>query len=205
MANIYEKLQKCRVELQKTKMQKTGKNKFANYDYFELGDFLPRIQELLLENKLAAIFNYSAESAALTIVNTEKTDEFLVFSTPIEVAELKGCYKIQNIGATQTYARRYLYVMAFEIAEHDAIDSSPKKEDKPEPPKESFVDDLKIQSLRDRMETAGVSEDKILETFQLDEIEQMTVSIFMAAMKKLEVTIAKNAKLPKQTEINVGL
>jgi hypothetical protein len=46
-------------------------------------------------------------------------------------ANLKGCHPIQNLGAVETYTRRYLWVSAMEIVEHDALDSSaPLKEDK---------------------------------------------------------------------------
>ena len=38
--NIYQKLQKSRVDLQNKKLKKTGINKYSNYDYFELGDLL---------------------------------------------------------------------------------------------------------------------------------------------------------------------
>jgi hypothetical protein len=31
---------------------------------------------------------------------------------------------VQNLGAVQTYLRRYLWTNAFEIVEHDAIDSA---------------------------------------------------------------------------------
>jgi hypothetical protein len=40
-------------------------------------------------------------------------------------ANLKGCHPIQNLGAVETYTRRYLWVSAMEIVEHDALDSSP--------------------------------------------------------------------------------
>jgi hypothetical protein len=39
-------------------------------------------------------------------------------------AALKGCHEVQNIGAVETYQRRYLWVTAMEIVEHDALDSS---------------------------------------------------------------------------------
>ena len=46
--NIYEKLQECRVELQKMNLKKTGENKFAGFKYYELADFLPTVNELFL-------------------------------------------------------------------------------------------------------------------------------------------------------------
>jgi len=48
----------------------------------------------------------------------------LVISSPMSTAALKGCHAVQNLGAVQTYLRRYLWVTALEIVEHDAIDSS---------------------------------------------------------------------------------
>jgi hypothetical protein len=49
-------------------------------------------------------------------------------------ANLKGCHPIQNLGAVETYTRRYLWVSAMEIVEHDALDSSPPvKEEKQAP------------------------------------------------------------------------
>jgi hypothetical protein len=38
-------------------------------------------------------------------------------------ANLKGCHEVQNIGAVETYQRRYLYVTALAIVEHDALDA----------------------------------------------------------------------------------
>jgi hypothetical protein len=39
-------------------------------------------------------------------------------------AELKGCHEVQNLGAVQTYLRRYLWTTAFEVVEHDALDAT---------------------------------------------------------------------------------
>ena len=42
-------------------------------------------------------------------------------------AALKGCHAVQNLGAVQTYLRRYLWTTALEIVEHDAIDATTGK------------------------------------------------------------------------------
>lgn len=41
-------------------------------------------------------------------------------------AALKGVHEVQNIGAVETYQRRYLWVAALEIVEHDALDETVK-------------------------------------------------------------------------------
>ena len=47
----------------------------------------------------------------------------VVFTSPMGSAQLKGCHEVQNIGAVETYQRRYLYVSALAIVEHDALDA----------------------------------------------------------------------------------
>jgi hypothetical protein len=39
-------------------------------------------------------------------------------------ANLKGCHEVQNIGAVETYQRRYLWSAALEIIENDVLDST---------------------------------------------------------------------------------
>ena len=58
----------------------------------------------------------------------------VVVTSPMVEANLKGAHAIQNLGAVETYQRRYLWMTAMEIVEHDALDSSPPvKEEKQAP------------------------------------------------------------------------
>ena len=130
--NVYKKLQLARVLLQNTKLVKSGKNKFAGYDYFELGDFLPAIQNICEDVGLCGVVSYTVDTATLTIYNTEGQDK-IEFCSPMSTAELKGCHAVQNLGAVETYLRRYLWTNAFEIVEHDALDATTAAEAKPIP------------------------------------------------------------------------
>lgn len=116
---IYEKLQNARVLLQNKKIKKSGKNQY--YDYFELADFLPAVNEILNELKVHSMFNITREKAILRLVDIEdKTEE--LFESPFVKAELKGCTAVQALGASITYLKRYLYMNAFEIVEADILD-----------------------------------------------------------------------------------
>lgn len=137
---VYKKLQQARIKLQNTKLHKSGKNKFANYEYFELSDFLPVIQNICLEMGLCGTVHFQEDIATLTIHDVDAPEQFINFSCPLSSAELKGCHPVQNLGAVLTYTRRYLWVNAFEITEHDALDATtglvdvkPKAEPKPMP------------------------------------------------------------------------
>jgi hypothetical protein len=121
---VYKRLQMARLRLQRTKLTKSGRNTFAGYDYFELGDFLPAINEIFADLGLCSIVSFGKELATLTIIDTHDDSE-IVITSPMAEANLKGCHPIQNLGAVETYSRRYLYVTALEIVEHDALDSAP--------------------------------------------------------------------------------
>lgn len=120
---IHNKLMVSRIRLQGTKLQKTGQNKFAGYSYFELGDFLPAIQTIMAEVGICGVVSYTNEYAILTLTDIDDGTQ-IVITSPMSKAELKGAHPIQNLGAVETYQRRYLWMTAMEIVEHDALDSS---------------------------------------------------------------------------------
>ena len=128
--NIYEKLQTMRVELQALNIKKSGENKFAGYKYYELADIMPPINEIMLNHKVTSFITFETESAVLTMVNCEAPEEMIQFTSPMKGASLKGAHDIQNLGAVETYQRRYLYMAAFEIVENDALDASQGKDQK---------------------------------------------------------------------------
>ena len=121
--SVYKKLQDARILLQNTKLNKSGKNKFAGYEYFELGDFLPQIQNICKNVGLCGVLSFNHDMAYLQITDVEDGTS-VMFTSPMSSAALKGCHDVQNLGAVQTYLRRYLWTNAFEIVEHDALDAT---------------------------------------------------------------------------------
>lgn len=150
---IYEKLNKARKALSAAGLKKSGKNKFADYDYFELGDFLPTIVALEDELKFTCVVSFDADLATLRIVDGEKPDSQITFTSPMSEANLKGMHAVQNLGAVQTYLRRYLYVNAFEIVDADPIDRTATK---PEP-KAPEKTNQNTQSAKPETKTAPTS------------------------------------------------
>ena len=73
---------------------------------------------------MCAVVRYSSELATLTIYDCEK-DESIEFTSPMVQKALPSGTEIQNLGAIQTYQRRYLYLTALEIVEDDLVDSIP--------------------------------------------------------------------------------
>lgn len=149
--SVFKKLMQARVKLQNMKLEKTGHNKFAGYYYFELGDFLPQTQEIFADLGLCGIVSFTADIATLTIrefastnadIGNRNADE-IVITSPMGSAALKGCHEVQNIGAVETYQRRYLWVSAMEIVEHDALDATAGKDvKKPNTPTQQMTDEF---------------------------------------------------------------
>ena len=135
--NIYLKLAKARIETQKKVTKKSGYNKYADYDYFTLDDFLTIATTELEKQGLIALFNLKKmyvkelgtveEVATLTITDGANSIEF---TTPSAEAIVKGAVPIQNLGSKHTYLKRYLYMNAMELSETDAVDETIGKEEK---------------------------------------------------------------------------
>lgn len=134
--NLNESIINIRVKLQNAKLKKSGKNKFAGFDYFELADFLPKLNELMLEEKINDRFYIKDDLATLELQKGEEvniyTMPFVLFETPLnwkenkltgEIEQVKSMQDIQYLGALNTYYKRYLYLNAFGITDGEVIDS----------------------------------------------------------------------------------
>jgi hypothetical protein len=124
--NVYQKLNEARAKFHQSELKKSGHNKFANYYYFELGDFVVPALQIFKDVGLTSVISFGTEEAKMEIVNIESPEEKIIITSPMSTAALKGCHEVQNLGAVQTYLRRYLWVAALEIVEHDALDSTVK-------------------------------------------------------------------------------
>jgi hypothetical protein len=129
---VYKKLAEARVQLLSVDMKKSGKNKFAGYEYFELGDFLPHTHRIFNDVGLLGVFSFEGSNATLTIHDTDATGS-VAFVSPVVSAHNPKGQQIQDLGSTHTYLRRYLWLMALELTEHDAVDASPQSERVPSP------------------------------------------------------------------------
>ena len=131
--NLYEKLACARVELQNRNLKKSGHNKFAGFDYYELKDLMPAINEIMAKYKMLGVCSFHADYATLSIFDAEEPESVIVIKSPHAEAELKGCQPIQCLGGEETYQRRYLWMAAMEIVEGDALDANvgrPEKKEK---------------------------------------------------------------------------
>lgn len=205
--NVYEKLAKARVMFQANNPKMSGFNKFAGYSYFELSDILPMINEIGAEIGFVCEVSFS-DIAELVFRNTEKPEESIRFVSPMSTATLKGCHEVQNLGAVQTYIKRYLYQNAFEIVESDALNAGTKEEKKPvqdkpaqddaaEKEKAFFAEFEKLQKeLTGYLNTKGIFErpENVRAVIAAKDVKNMRVALSHA--KANEKMLAEKAKKP---------
>lgn len=153
--SIYSRLADARENFHKLDLKKSGENKFAGYKYFELGDFIMPGMECMKESGLVPIISFDESYATMTVHSIEG-DGSIVITSPMSTANLKAAHPIQNLGAVQTYMRRYLWMAALEIVEHDAVDASNPADDAP-------IDDSQLADLAGLLDELGdkVDQDKL--------------------------------------------
>ena len=176
--SIFEKLNQARLEFQNMGVKKSGKNSYAGYTYYELSDIIPAINKLADKLKFCCVINFTNDLAKLDFCDLEK-DERITFTSPMSSASLKGGQEVQNLGAVETYIKRYLYKNCFEIVEGDALDSTMNPADEnPTKSQNNEIDDLIAQ-------VKGM-----MNTFTDDQLDYANKAIKERDVKKLKIIIA---------------
>lgn len=126
--SVYKKLMEARLQMQDIELKKSGVNTYAGYVYFVLGDFLPEAQRIFRDLGLCGVVRFTKDEASLEIIDADNPSaERITITSPMGTAALKGCHEVQNIGAVETYQRRYLWMAAYEIVEDDPLDATQDK------------------------------------------------------------------------------
>lgn len=194
--NVYSKLVQARLLLKQKGLKPTGVNAFSHYKYFELADFIPEITKIEAELGIVSIVSFGCDLAVLKMVNIDAPEELIEFYSPMSTATLKGCHEVQNLGAVETYIRRYLYNIAYEIVESDALDGQDNKTEKQKPEKVDKQDEsqklreTRLGEIKTIMKEKGLDRDDlkvVQETYGIDKIEFTPPVIYTKFIEALKV------------------
>lgn len=155
--NVYQKLLKARADFLAAKVKKSGKNQHLKFDYFELDDIVPVATRIFSEVGLLPVVCFDGELATMQVVDTDCPESHITFTSPVVQLNQNGMNAVQALGATETYQRRYLYYMALDICEPDALDRD-QPQQKSRIIKKSQVDEICKMAVED----AGVNAEKFL-------------------------------------------
>lgn len=137
--NVYQKLIQARLTFMEGGVEKTGKNMFMSFMYFELEDIVPRATKIFNDIGLLPVVRFEDGQAKMDVINTDNPDEVVTFTAPFDKIDpiisnnkgTKATNSMQALGASITYMRRYLYMIALDICEADEIDGNLGKESAP--------------------------------------------------------------------------
>ena len=124
MNEIIKRLSGVRKELNQMKLKKNGKNKNVGFEYYELKDVLPSINNLNEQYGLIDNLSFNDNEVVLTIYAIDSPEK-IEFKMPFKYFERNNKLQqdIQHFGSLQTYYRRYMYLLAYNISEGEIIDS----------------------------------------------------------------------------------
>lgn len=129
-AKLLGEIHKCKIELKQQNLKKTGYNSHNKYSYFELGDFLPCLERILDKHGLGSYCYFENWKGYLIIFDVE-SGVLHSWDTPCKIPHVKengfdiGVH-MKAEQAVQTYARRTLYLQAFDIVEPNSIEQEGK-------------------------------------------------------------------------------
>jgi hypothetical protein len=151
--SVYKKLQEARVRLHKTQLNKSGKNNYAGFTYFELADFIPQVTEIFNDVGLCGVVSFTNDTACLTVHEADGNG-MITFTSPLVMAENAKGQAIQSLGSTHTYYRRYLWLMCMEITENDVVDSAEQKAPEKAVPVDFYIGTLQAAESPAELRTA---------------------------------------------------
>ena len=135
-SNVYTKLAQARLKFLQAGASKSGKNMHLEFKYFELEDIVPMATQIFAELNLIHIVSFRDGEAEMIVMDAEDPgDNIIRFVLPFReiepIVSNKGnvvTNPLQALGASITYLRRYLWMMALDIVEADSIDANLGKE-----------------------------------------------------------------------------
>lgn len=207
--SVHQKLAYARVMLQEKIGKKSGVNGENNFSFFQLEDFLPSINEISLRIGILSLVQFEEKRAVLSILNTDNpSDSTVEFTIELKEITINGSNAMQALGAVTTYARRYLYQMAFEICEKDVFDKisglydyktgeiiRPKNDkanknfNNQNPQQPAMITSSQLKLLND-----------LVQSLQSNEISK---KIFLALMKKMKIHNNNDFKYLKREEASI--
>ena len=123
--SVYEKLALIRDEVYNVGVKKSGINRHAEFEYFELVDIVPVVTPIFAKYRTVFVTTFPGDKAVGRLVNLDNTaEEVTVEFTATAIAEPAKfrMNEVQALGAGVTYMRRYLYQLILDLVEKDEFD-----------------------------------------------------------------------------------
>ena len=133
-ACLYKKLQNARLQFKEKHIKARGRNDFNHFDYITLEDIVLEAIPILLENQLSIHQKFYQQPPLVELIDLETGySEDFGSNVTFTVDGGNNNQRLQALGSTESYIRRYIYLQILDIVESD-----PDRDfGKPEPKKQS--------------------------------------------------------------------
>lgn len=179
----------------KLKAPKNLYNSFGKYKYRNAEGICEAVKPFLEKEKVTLVLSDEIVEvggkiyvkATAVLLDTEKDQSFSATAFAREPDFKKGMDDSQITGTASSYARKYALNGLFLLDDTKDPDTDEYKvQDEAMAKEEPLVDEAKVAVLVNKAVEKGVDVNKILKKYSIEKIEDMTVRMFMDAMKKME-------------------
>ena len=181
---------KIRVALQNMNLKQSGKNKFAGFSYFELSDFLPSLNVLMLESDLNDRYYVKDEMACLDLIMGDEVQTYTIpytqFMTPTNKSGQPSMQDIQYLGALNTYFKRYLYLNAFGITDGEIVDAMDNRELSTRVKEVEKISEAQLKLVNTLMSKKNVDRQTIKDHYKVTTLKDLPMSVVQAFIEYLE-------------------
>ena len=149
MQELAKALPALMAEMENAKNTKSG----YGYNYAPLNEILETVRPILAKHRFSVVQMVGHEEGLVTVrtILIHESGESLESTMALPPAEVKGTNEVQQMGASITYARRYMLTSLLGIAgEEDTDGVAPAKREA----KKRESQPAKVEDLTDRLKTA---------------------------------------------------
>lgn len=117
---LYKKLNKARIEFMEKHVAARGENKFKNFNYITLEDIVYNALPILVNNGLALHHMLYQSPPVVEVIDLDTGyGELFGSNYNMELEEKNTNQKLQALGSSEKYLRRYIYLQILDIVEQD--------------------------------------------------------------------------------------
>ena len=133
-ACLYKKLQQARMDFRDKHVEARGRNDFNHFDYITLKDIVTEAIPILLENDLSIHHKFYLSPPLVELVDLETGySEDFGSNFDGQVDGKNTNQRLQALGSTESYIRRYIYMQILDIVESDPDKNFGKEEKEAKP------------------------------------------------------------------------
>jgi hypothetical protein len=119
-ACLYKKLQNARLQFKEKHIKARGRNEFNHFDYITLEDIVLEAIPILLENSLSIHQKFYQQPPLVELIDLETGySEDFGSNFDGQVDGKNHNQRLQALGSTESYLRRYIYLQILDIVEGD--------------------------------------------------------------------------------------